>query len=77
MAKTAVAPTKKIKTAKIKASGPARSSPLAAANLDIRVGEDRIRERAYDIWIAEGRPDGRELAHWTRATYELLAAPPQ
>ena len=33
--------------------------------------EDRVRERAYGIWIAEGRPHGRELAHWQRAHHEL------
>jgi hypothetical protein len=36
-----------------------------------RLDEDRIRERAYGIWISEGRPHGRELAHWQRAHHEL------
>lgn len=75
MAKTPV-----INAAK-KASGKAKSSkksaPAAAANLspavefDNRLDEDRIRERAYGIWIAEGKPHGRELAHWQRAHHEL------
>jgi hypothetical protein len=33
--------------------------------------EDRIRERAYGIWIEEGRPHGHDLAHWQRARHEL------
>jgi hypothetical protein len=33
--------------------------------------EHRIRERAYGIWIEEGRPDGRDLAHWRRAREEI------
>jgi hypothetical protein len=33
--------------------------------------EDRIRERAYGIWIEEGRPHGHDLAHWQRACHEL------
>ena len=41
--------------------------------------EQTIRERAYDIWEAEGRPHGQEAAHWQRAQRELdgdgLAAP--
>lgn len=37
--------------------------------------EDRVRERAYGIWIAEGRPHGRELAHWQRAHHELQREP--
>jgi Protein of unknown function (DUF2934) len=40
---------------------PAGHSP--AVELAARLDEDRIRERAYGIWIAEGRPHGRELAH--------------
>ena len=40
----------------------------------LRVDDDLIRERAYGIWIAEGRPHGRDLAHWQRARHELLAA---
>jgi hypothetical protein len=33
--------------------------------------EDRIRERAYGIWIEEGRPHGHDRAHWQRARHEL------
>ncbi len=35
--------------------------------------EDRIRERAHLIWEREGRPVGRELAHWEMAAAELSA----
>jgi hypothetical protein len=45
-----------------------------AIDVVIRVDDDLIRERAYGIWIAEGRPHGRDLAHWQRARHELLAA---
>ena len=37
-------------------------------------GEDmerRVRERAYAIWVEEGRPEGRALGHWLRARWEL------
>ena len=33
----------------------------------------RIEERAYHIWLAEGRPDGRHDEHWHRAERELSA----
>jgi Protein of unknown function (DUF2934) len=33
--------------------------------------EQRIRERAYQIWIEEGRPTGRDKEHWARAEQEL------
>jgi len=34
--------------------------------------EQRIRQRAYELWIEEGRPEGRADAHWDMAT-ELVA----
>ncbi len=30
-----------------------------------------IQERAYEIWEAEGRPEGREQEHWLRAEAEV------
>ena len=33
--------------------------------------EHRVRERAYGIWIEEGRPHGHDVAHWQRARLEL------
>ena len=40
-----------------------------------RANEDRIRERAYLIWVDEGSPHGRELDHWLRAKWELDGEP--
>ena len=37
--------------------------------------EHRIRERAHEIWIEEGRPEGRATDHWLRAKWELEQAP--
>jgi hypothetical protein len=36
--------------------------------------EARIRQRAFDIWQAEGMPEGREKEHWTAAEREVLMA---
>lgn len=33
--------------------------------------EQRIRNRAYEIWDREGRPLGRELEHWAQASREI------
>ena len=33
--------------------------------------EQAIQERAYLIWIEEGRPEGRDVEHWLRACGEL------
>ena len=35
--------------------------------------EDRIRERAYAIWNANGRIDGEADQHWLAAEREVLA----
>ena len=36
---------------------------------------DKIRLRAFQIWEAEGRPEGRDLEHWQRAEFELSLTP--
>ena len=33
--------------------------------------EDRIRERAFEIYIEEGQPFGKEQEHWERAKREI------
>jgi hypothetical protein len=35
--------------------------------VDDREVEQRIREAAYRMWEAEGRPEGRATAHWDLA----------
>lgn len=35
--------------------------------------DQRIRERAYEIWIREGRPLGRHVQHWHQAQAEIAA----
>src|SRR5918994_1417921 len=37
---------------------------------DHETEEERIRRRAYEIWEAAGRPDGREQEHWFAAEHE-------
>jgi hypothetical protein len=35
--------------------------------------EERIKERAYAIWLAEGRVHGHHQEHWHRAELEIAA----
>jgi Protein of unknown function (DUF2934) len=35
--------------------------------------ENRIRERAYEIWTAHGRVHGQADQHWLAAEREILA----
>ncbi len=42
--------------------------------------DDEIRRMAYDIWMREGRPEGRALDHWRRAERTWVSqhgTPPQ
>lgn len=68
--KVAKTPSSKGKSSKKKAPAASddRSPAIEFASLP---DERRIRERAYGIWIEEGRPHGRDLAHWRRACLEL------
>jgi Protein of unknown function (DUF2934) len=34
--------------------------------------EHRVRERAYQLWEAAGRPDGRSDEFWQRAEAEIV-----
>jgi hypothetical protein len=52
------------------AGSPARPSH-GAESRDHGVTDDRIRERAHQIWIEEGQPNGRALDHWLRARWEI------
>jgi hypothetical protein len=41
---------------------------VTAAELETR---HHIRERAHEIWIERGRPDGRDVEFWLTAEREL------
>ena len=36
--------------------------------------EQRIRERAYQIWLDQGQPEGRDKEHWHQAETQIAAA---
>ena len=50
---------------------PAKSKPADAAQM---VSEDAIRQRAYYMWEADGRPDGQHDHYWARAHEEATKA---
>ena len=50
----------------------AESSRFEARMVDL---PEMIQQRAYEIWQAEGQPDGRALEHWRRAEAELRFHP--
>jgi hypothetical protein len=67
-------PARKGKSSKKAGSaGPVHSPAVEAVSSP---DEHRVRERAYGIWIEEGRPHGRDIAHWQRARQELQSEAP-
>jgi hypothetical protein len=32
---------------------------------------NRIKERAYQIWVEAGKPDGKHAEHWEQAREEI------
>jgi hypothetical protein len=75
MAKKTIASADKKASSKPKLAKKAKEAAAIGAapaiEAALRVDDDLVRERAYIIWIAEGRPHGRDLAHWQRAHQEL------
>ena len=37
--------------------------------------EEHIRQRAYEIWERDGRPEGRDREHWLNAETEVAGQP--
>jgi hypothetical protein len=48
---------------------PGVSDPADTMDPELR---RRIEERAYALWEADGRPDGRALEYWLRAEQEIV-----
>jgi hypothetical protein len=46
----------------------------ATDTITVTVSEDAIRQRAYFLWEADGRPDGRGDHYWYLATEEAQRA---
>ena len=72
----------KITTTKAASAGPAAgAAPRAAAKTAARrtrTGaapsgdlQAQIQQRAYELWERDGRPEGRDDAHWAQAEREI------
>ena len=46
----------------------------ATSKLPKETVQERIQRRAYELWESEGRPEGRERAHWHQAELEITRA---
>lgn len=51
------------------------AGPAAPQKTQPVVTSDQIAKRAYDIWVAKGRPVGLDLQNWQQAERELGVTP--
>jgi Protein of unknown function (DUF2934) len=56
----------------IGATEPVRHDTARFATAEDRFDE-RVRERAYFLWLEEGQPEGRALEHWMAAFVQQVA----
>ena len=68
--KAEAAPRVKKKTATAPATRTAAGKPAAPSRRKENMHE-HIQRRAYELWESEGRPAGREHAHWLQAESEI------
>jgi hypothetical protein len=57
--------------------GPAAAAAFTTPAPAAKVGapsKDAVAKRAYEIWVAKGRPVGKDLENWQQAERELSAA---
>jgi hypothetical protein len=47
------------------------TSTTSSISSPTQVSADAISRRAYELWEADGRPDGSDLQHWLQAEREL------
>jgi hypothetical protein len=53
-----------------------KTSSLSPARISNAVPHQVVAERAYSIWLAHGRPEGRDYDHWVQAERQLLVTDP-
>lgn len=49
-----------------------RTTKECSSFWDDRPPYDRIASLAYELWVKDGRPAGRDMEHWYKAEIELL-----
>lgn len=54
----------------------AAPSALSGAEKDAGPAHERIAARAYQLWEAQGRPEGTDREHWFEAERQLRAEAP-
>ncbi len=71
--------TRPVVAASADTPAPAPAKPAAAATkpttavFAARIPADEVSRRAFEIWVAKGRPDGTSEQDWLQAEAELAA----
>jgi hypothetical protein len=52
---------------------PAKSAPVTASAPRVQASQDRIRERAFEIYEKRGSEHGDDMQDWFRAERQILA----
>jgi len=55
----------------------AKESSIAAPTIETLPFEERIRRRAYELYVQRGNQSGSELSDWLQAEEEMLQAQEQ
>jgi hypothetical protein len=66
----------KTSASKARASGPALEEPAGSGAKAAALAPpsyEEIAARAYDLWVAQGRPEGRDHENWAEAERQLSA----
>ena len=66
----------KTPASKARTSGPAVAKPpsgVPKAGTRAPASYEEIAARAYDLWVAQGRPEGRDHENWSEAERQLSA----
>ena len=50
------------------------AAPAGNPRITVTLTHDQIAKRAYEIWVAKGRPQGKDLENWQQAERELRGA---
>ena len=70
---TKAAPAKTVTVQATPAPAPAKSSSTCCGGSTCATPTyEQIAQKAFEIWVAKGRPQGRDVENWKQAEAELM-----
>lgn len=68
-----LAPAAPVQVSAKPAQAPAAAAIPPIAKPVICITHDQIAQRAYEVWLAKGQPQGQDYQNWTQAERKLKA----